>query len=70
MTMLLHLDQVSKSFGKKTIFQDVTFSFGKVKTYITDHVTILVKGSRSMRMEKIVAGLLPATHSHHTEHSH
>jgi UDP-N-acetylmuramoyl-tripeptide--D-alanyl-D-alanine ligase len=42
----------------------------KVKPHLKENTVILIKGSRSMRMEKIVAGLLPHNEQNKTEHTH
>lgn len=51
-------------------FTDRDELLAKLKTHWAEGTTILIKGSRSMRMEKIVAGLLPVNEQIHTEHTH
>ena len=48
------------AFGKNAKhFTDQNALLIALQPYLDNHTTILVKGSRSMKMEKIVAGIIP-----------
>lgn len=61
----------TQAFGKNAShFTDREELLTQVRPLIKENVTILIKGSRSMRMEKIVAGLLPHNEQNKIEHTH
>jgi UDP-N-acetylmuramoyl-tripeptide--D-alanyl-D-alanine ligase len=52
--------ETQKSFGENAFhFTDREHLIGTLKTYLKNNLTILIKGSRSMQMEKIVESLVP-----------
>jgi len=54
-----HSAQTAKAFGKQAEhFEDQQQLANALKKYLTQDTTVLVKGSRSMKMEKIVEALL------------
>jgi len=54
----------AKAFGEKAFhFTEQETLLDKLKPFLQDQTTVLVKGSRSMKMEKVVAGLV-GNHQH------
>jgi UDP-N-acetylmuramoyl-tripeptide--D-alanyl-D-alanine ligase len=61
----------AKTFGKNAQhFTERTDLLAALQSHLQADVTILIKGSRSMHMEKVVAGLLPQNEINETEHTH
>ena len=60
--------ETSKAFGKNAQhFTDREQLLNALRPHLNKDVTILIKGSRSMHMEKILAGIIP---ENQLEHSH
>ena len=57
----------SENFGKNALhFTDRDQLIAALKPHLQKDVTVLVKGSRSMQMEKITARIIPAEQLDHT----
>ena len=58
--------KASEAFGKNAQhFSDKEKLVAALMPYLEKDVTVLVKGSRSMRMEKVLAGIIPAEQLDH-----
>lgn len=61
----------TKAFGKNAEhFTEKSDLLAAIQKHMENGNNILIKGSRSMHMEKIVAGLLPQNENNETEHTH